>query len=245
MSWWSFRNAPEVNVAPRAKFAHTRGVEQSDGAAGVSAPDPDVPSGSAENAPAASGPPAQGPPAARPSSRGSRRVRDMVLSLVVTGGMVLALFLVVWRPNSGDSIKAVDWQSAVTSARTTLDWQVLAPSKLPVGWTATSARVAPVGRAGAVEWYLGVVTVDGNFLALAQSDVVGAAKEKWLGERTLNGVVADPPTTVLSGRVWERRLNSPRDEHSLITPVDPTTVVVSGSATDPEMESFIALLTAS
>jgi len=169
----------------------------------------------------------------------------MVLSLVVTGGIVLALFLVVWRPNSGDSLKAVDWQSALTSARSTLGWQVLAPSKLPVGWTATSARVSPVGRAGAVEWYLGVVTVDGHFLALSQSDATGAAKEKWVAERTLNGVLADPRTVELSGRVWERRLNSTRNEHSLITAVDPTSVIVSGAATDPEMASFIALLTTS
>jgi len=76
-------------------------------------------------------------------------------------GVVLVGQLVTVTPDRPET--RVDLADAVTGAKATATFDVIAPPVLPDGWIATSARFTPDA------WHLGVLTADDKYIGLEQT----------------------------------------------------------------------------
>src|SRR5688500_2201871 len=76
-------------------------------------------------------------------------------------GVVLIGQLVTVTPDRPEV--RVDLGDAVTGAKATATFEVIAPPALPDGWIATSARFTPDA------WHLGVLTADDKYIGLEQA----------------------------------------------------------------------------
>jgi len=168
------------------------------------------------------------------SERTKRGLRDLVLSLAVVGLFVAFLFVVVWRP-SPDPVRTVDPAPVLLSAREQAGYPVYAPTGLTGNWRATSARFEADGDA--TVWFLGYVTPDDQYIAVAQTD--GDAKN-FIEEQTLDGS-PDGEMTV-DGQVWQRYTTT--DQRSLVRSSDGSTVVVTGSVSYEQLADFAGRLSA-
>lgn len=168
------------------------------------------------------------------SDRTKRGLRDLVLSLAVVGLFVAFLFVVVWRP-SPDPVRTVDPAPVLLSAREQAGYPVYAPTGLTGNWRATSARFEADGDA--TVWFLGYVTPDDQYIAVAQTD--GDA-QNFIEEQTLDGS-PDGEMTV-DGQVWQRYTTT--DQRSLVRSSDGSTVVVTGSVSYEQLADFAGRLSA-
>ncbi len=168
------------------------------------------------------------------SERTKRGLRDLVLSLAVVGLFVAFLFVVVWRP-SPDPVRTVDPAPVLLSAREQAGYPVYAPTGLTGNWRATSARFEADGDA--TVWFLGYVTPDDQYIAVAQTD--GDA-QNFIEEQTLDGS-PDGEMTV-DGQVWQRYTTT--DQRSLVRSADGSTVVVTGSVSYEQLADFAGRLSA-
>lgn len=168
------------------------------------------------------------------SDRTKRGLRDLILSLAVVGVFVAFLFAVVWRP-SPDPVRTVDPMPALLTAREQADYSVYAPTGLSSEWRATSARFEADGDA--TVWFLGYVTPEDQYIAVAQTDGDGA---DFVEEQTLDGT-PDGEVTV-DGAVWQRY--STPDQRSLVRSADGSTVVVTGSVSYEQLAEFAGRLSA-
>jgi hypothetical protein len=114
-------------------------------------------SGSQEPAPAATGP-----------GRYERTSGGLVGAMLVTVLAVLAFvaFRAVTTDKEPTPVRAVDYASLVTSARADERLFILAPSRLPLGWKATSATYAPGAQP---TWHLGTLTDDGKYVGVEEA----------------------------------------------------------------------------
>lgn len=184
-------------------------------------------------------PPAEGPPA--PSSAVERLGRftaaNMLRSMLPL--LVICLLLVGWvtfRQSGDTGVRTVDPSSTVQLAAARAGYQVLVPTGLPESWQATSARTdagnasdgdpvtLEVGYLTPLEEYAGFVLTD-DASAAALTGVVEGAQEE--GVR------------VLGDRTWVR-LRTERSETALVFERDGVTVLVTGSATDEELDALAA-----
>lgn len=168
------------------------------------------------------------------SSRGNPSLGDIVRSVAVMGGIILALWLVgrlfTVTPDE-PPVRTVDYASVVPAAERETGFDVLAPDALPAGWRATSARVRDD------TWYLGVLTDDDDeFVGLTQrpgdEDVVvddeaeGSDRD---GTVELGGVTWTRWTASGGGLVYSRQVGE-------------TTAVVESRLDRASLEAYLATL---
>ncbi len=168
------------------------------------------------------------------SDRTKRGLRDLILSIAVVGVFVAFLFAVVWRP-APDPVRTVDPTPVLVSAREQAGYPIYAPTGLSPDWRATSARFEADGDA--TVWFLGYVTPEDQYVAVAQTD--GDAAD-FIEEQTLEGS-PDGEITV-DGQVWQRYATP--DQRSLVRTADGSTVVVTGSLSFEQLADFAARLSA-
>ena len=168
------------------------------------------------------------------SSRGNPSLGDIVRSVAVMGAIILVLWLVgrVFTVTPDEPpVSTVDYASILPAAERETGFDLLAPTSLPDGWRATSARV----RDGA--WYLGVLTRDDDdFVGLTQAegeeadvvdDVAGPSDRD--GTAELGGATWTRWTVVDGGLAYSRQ-------------VDGTTAVVESSIDRGTLEAYVASL---
>jgi hypothetical protein len=160
---------------------------------------------------------------------------DILRSVVVIGVILLAVFAVaqVMTVKPDHPTSAVDYQSAVESARPVADFDILAPTSLPSGWRATSARY------DSNSWHLGVVTDDDEYVGLEQTRSSAEKTIRMFAE----GSHADGSATI-AGTRWERR-SGPDGESTYVRRDGDMTVLVTGSTTRDDVERYVASLSAS
>jgi hypothetical protein len=163
-----------------------------------------------------------------------RTMSNMVWGLLACLVLVFALAALAWRPHS-ETVRAVDYSAELTEARRVAPYDVLAPSPMPDGWQATSARVgAEPGEP--VTWHLGVVTPDKRYVGLEQSSAPSVVGEKL-------GAVSDDGTTTVAGLTWQRkRLTDRKDERAIVHTGSGVTTVVTGTVDYATLETFAATL---
>lgn len=101
------------------------------------------------------------------SSYFSGSVANMIWSMLVMVGIVLALVLMVPRPNAVTQ-PAVDVGASAREVARTTGWPILQPTGLPDGWKATSVRYVR-STDDLMTWHAGYQSPDGNYVAVEQT----------------------------------------------------------------------------
>lgn len=175
-------------------------------------------------------------------ARGGRYQRSasgMVGAMVATLLVVLAFvaFRAVTRDDLEIEPEPVAYLSVVERAEAE-GHQVVHPPELPVGWIATSAELVP---GDGVEWGMGVLTGDGDYVGLRQEPASPAdLVETYVDEAaTEEGQVRiEGPL----GGTWQEWSDEGGDL-GYTTEVRGDTVLVYGSASAEELRAFAGLLT--
>lgn len=153
------------------------------------------------------------------------------MAAVVGLGLVAYVFI----PHSGgDGVHAVDYGSAVASARRAAPYPLLSPVGLPDKWKATSVQYQANADGHAV-WHLGFVTPDGQYAAIEQSD---APKDTVLAT-AVSGYQADGSSTI-GGHSWDRVQG--QHYRGLTEATGTATTVVTGTASYDELGQLAAAL---
>jgi len=188
--------------------------------------------------------------------RGFETLRDMVWSMAVVGGVVLAIFLVVvWqRPEvQGDIRPLVDVEGLINQVTVTDPFPVEQPQDLATGWTANSAWFE-----GSTDWpgldgsvlHLGYVTPSGSYAEVKQTNGDrDYAVNEWADGGEVIGVVD------VDGRTWQRLESTDTGKQALVLQPESdgksgvtsgskntSTVIVTGKADWPELETLAASL---
>jgi hypothetical protein len=181
------------------------------------------------------------PAAPAPSAADSRAAKftsaNMVRSLLP---LTVLMLVIVWvtgiRQNPEDPVRDVDPGPSIALAAERAGYPLLVPQQLPAEWRTTSVRTDAVdGAAGdpvtlevgwftPAEQYAGFVISDGEDVD-ALDDVLDDA--------------TDDGTTQLGGVTWDRRTTE-RGETALTRTEGPATLLVTGSASDEELETLAA-----
>jgi len=168
----------------------------------------------------------------------------MVLSMVLVGVVVLAVFWVVaWqRPEVQGPIRPdVDVAQLFDDLRIAEPFPVLEPAGLADGWVATSAWFVPPGSDPAIDGgvlHVGYVTPEGSYAEVRQTDAAAAdAVGEWVGEDA--GRV---DSVSIGGRKWSLVESTAADKQALVLTENGTTVVVTGKAGIDELEALAASL---
>ncbi len=176
----------------------------------------------------------------RASRRLRQTVRDMVLSLLVVGAIVMLVAQPWNRP--GPAVRDVDWRPVGVAFAGQAGFPVLAPTSLPRGWQATSVRIEPTVD-GRTAWHVGWMTGGEQYAALEQSDT---ADVRYVATLTDSG--SPTGSAYVSGaRTWQRLVSSDGRTRSLVHTQDlagdrTATYVVTGSADWSELEALAASL---
>lgn len=169
------------------------------------------------------------------STRGNPAMGDIVRSMAVIAVIVLGLwgFGKLFTSDAGDPVKPVDWQTIVGQARPAADFALAAPTSLPAGWRATSARFEPSS------WHLGVLTDDDEYIGLEQLKVsVDRAVDRF-AEGSKPASAAD-----IDGQSWTVR-KGPQNRLTYVRREAGLTTLVNGTAPRAVIERYVASLSAS
>jgi hypothetical protein len=160
--------------------------------------------------------------------RSRRGLRDLVLSMAVVGAFVAFLYAVVWRP-APDPVRTVDTGQALAAAEAEAGYEVLAPEGLSEQWRPTAVRFEPT--AAGSTWFLGFVTPEDQYIAVAQTDGDPA---DFIDEQTLSGMPDGQRDA--AGRTWLQFASD--DQRSLVSTTDESTTVVTGTVGYDELAAF-------
>lgn len=172
--------------------------------------------------------------------RGSETIGDMARSMLVV--LIPVAFVAglvgLLRPSS-ETVRDVDWQPALESARVAADYDLVGPDEVPDGWTATRVAYETGTSAGDGVWRMNFVTADGTYVGLVQR--AGEVERVVLQE--LPGMEPDG-TSEVDGLGWDRYLEQDFDDpdRALVQGRDDSVVVVLGSGDYSELEEFASWL---
>jgi Protein of unknown function (DUF4245) len=157
----------------------------------------------------------------------------MLISMAVIVGLVVALLLLVPRPNE-IPVRTLDVPAAAAAAQAELGFAPVNPI-LPAGWT---ARTADVQRATdqLPTWHLSYTTPSGHYAGIQQAR---NATPAWEARQVTDG--KEQGTRLINGREWIIRSRLDRGVTSLVLRQPPITTVVTGTGPDPELDLFAAL----
>ena len=171
--------------------------------------------------------------AATARHRGNRSVFSLIFALLASFGIIAFLVLVVVRPDAGPTQQPVDYLAAAADAQPAVDEPLVAPI-VPAEWYANRARLATETADGVIRWELGFVTAETQYLAITQGI---DANPSWIADQVLDAPAG--PSVRLGGLDWtsydRRDVDDPGNvEFALVTEIDGSTIVVSGTAADTE-----------
>lgn len=169
------------------------------------------------------------------SSRGNPAIGDIIRSIVVIGAILLGLYGFGQFFTSGKEaqVKAIDYVSVVAQARPAASFPLAAPTSLPEGWRATSARFQENG------WHLGVLTADDDYVGLEQ--LRGSADRAV--DRFADGSKS-AGTAEVGGQSWNVR-TGPKGRWTYVREEDGFTTLLNTSSSKAVLERYISSLTTS
>ena len=164
---------------------------------------------------------------------------NMIRSLLpLVLGCLLIVGVTALRQNPEDPVREVDPTSAERAVAQLASYSLLVPTGLSDGWRPTSERT-DAGRASAgdpVTLQIGWLTPDEEFAQYVVSDDENAsALIDVLDDATDDG------TQQVGGDTWQR-LTTDRGETALTRSEGTATLVVTGSASDDELEALAGSL---
>jgi hypothetical protein len=153
----------------------------------------------------------------------------VLLCLVIVGFTAL-------RQNPQDPVREVSIDASVSLAAERAGYPVLFPQALPEGWRPTSVRTdaGAAGEGDRITLQVGWYTPGEEYAGYVISDDAGAPALT----DVLEGATGDG-TAQVGGEAWQR-LTSARGETVLTRSVGEATLLVTGSATDEELQTLAA-----
>jgi hypothetical protein len=180
-------------------------------------------------------PPAAVPAAlAPPPRRKTKRVRDMVISLIVVGLPIAFVVLVADPHKAGDPVHPIDYRVDAAGIAREAPFPLAAPTALPAGWAATSDDLSGTP----LDYHLGIVTQQRHYADLEQSaGSVGAL----LGAALDAGATPAGAPVVIDGVRWQPYQGT----YPALVRADPKDhVVLAGGASMTELTQLAALVPA-
>jgi hypothetical protein len=174
-----------------------------------------------------------------PPKRGRETVADMVRSLGLVAVVIAATLIFVpglFHPSKSQLFPTLDYSDYVSGFHQVTGKTALTPRSLPGGWKANAATLT--GPVGVEHLHIGFAAPGTKYAALEESvqDVTGFAPSV-LGARgaTVTGRITIAEAT------WQTRTSS-RGESSLSRTIRGIAVVITGSATNAELQLLAASL---
>jgi len=169
--------------------------------------------------------------------RDSTTVRNLLIALGVSLGLVLFTVLVVVRPDQPPR-ESVDYASI--AAESTADAPLAVPS-LSSDWTANRA-VVETGGDGIQAWNIGFITPKNQFIAMTQGI---DANPSWVSAKL--GTLAATGTDTIAGIEWtlydNREGDNPGNKaYAMVGEIAGSTYVLNGTAETPEFETLAEAL---
>lgn len=168
----------------------------------------------------------------------SGMIGAMVVVLLVTGAYVG--FRALNRDNEPTPVRTVDYATWIKAGRSDGKLATFAPTSLPKGWRATSARYS---SGSDPRWHLGLLTDKGDYVGVEES--LGAPKD--VVEQHVDKAATEIGRAKVDGDLsWTAYQDAGGDYALLARPGSPTkeTLLVVGSAPDAQIRAFAASLTA-
>jgi hypothetical protein len=159
----------------------------------------------------------------------------MLVSVLATLG--IALLVVLINPGSTEQTyeRDVDVPAAAAQATATAGFTAAAPD-VPEGWEANFARWNAAGADQVESWEAGYVTPQQDFAGFKQT---AQANPTWVSQQIRNAPLTGSRT--VDGTSWD--LHEPVDGDShLVTELDGTTVIVTGSGDLSVMDTLAAAI---
>lgn len=174
--------------------------------------------------------------------RSRKTINNLVYSLLVTLGLVLAIYFLVPRAE-GDPNWNIDYVGQSEVASQSLGRELLVPA-MPEQWRANAAELRNANNDKVTSWYIGFITPQDKFIAYNEAF---NADPTWIA-----GVVKDFPATgetVIDGVTWTIYDNRDYDsagnvEYAMVATVSDTTVVLYGTADTAEFELLATSISA-
>ena len=169
---------------------------------------------------------------------GNKTVRDLILSMLVLGVVVYAIYLFIPHNAKSDPVKVetVGYSVELQQARRDAPYPVLGPEGLSAKWRATSVTYAGSDRHN-VTWHLGFVDPEQQYAAVEQSN--GNASD-FISDVTLGAHRAAGRTIAAGGVTWDYYTGG--RYHALVREQKGTTTVVLGTAPDAQLTQLASSL---
>jgi len=159
----------------------------------------------------------------------------MVRSVLVLGAIV-ALFVgatTLMRDDPPEASADVEYAEVASEANSAVPYRLLAPSSLPEGWRANSARVVP---GEPPSWHLGMLTAGDDYIGIEQAKMsVRAMIAKHAGGTRSDG------SADIGGHTWKVRSDGDR-ESTFVRRDGGVTTLVTGDAPRGQIERYIESL---
>jgi hypothetical protein len=166
----------------------------------------------------------------RARKRLRQTARDMIISMLVVAGVVVALVF-PWNRTVPEPAR-VDVTPVVQGARQAEPWPVLAPANLPSTWYATNARISSASDGQDVVT-LAFVTPTSTSVQLVQS----ATKEvAFVHDSTVGG--QEVGSQDVAGQTWTRLETPDSSRRALVRTDGAATYVVTGTAPWDDLVTF-------
>lgn len=156
----------------------------------------------------------------------------LVLVLVVVGYVVIRS---VVMPAQHTAEPTVDYSEVVPPAKKAARFDLVAPSRLPRGWSATSVRFDP---GPPQHWHLGVLTPEQSYVGLEQGDRPVAA----MVDEYVDRAATRQPATDVAGQPWSTYTDAGGDLAFVRRQGRATTLVVGHDVSRPQLEGYVASL---
>jgi hypothetical protein len=173
--------------------------------------------------------------------RARQTLINLLLALAATVGVALALVMIVPRDDS-NLIKPVDFKAIEKNVEESANVDVLAPSELPEGWWANSARWSSAPADGVQSWHIGFVGPKNQYIGIDQAFKTNPT---WIAQKLTGFEQVQAMASYGDWSVSEYRgiTDKNRDQPLLVEfSSDGEAVFVTGTASHEEFAQFAKLL---
>lgn len=174
--------------------------------------------------------------------RQRKTINNLVLSLLVTVGVVLLIFFAVPRAENTPNWQ-VDYVAQSKNAEAALGKKLLVPA-MPPSWKANAAELRANKAEGITSWYIGFITPTNQYIGYEEAF---GANPTWVA----NTLKKLPSTgkVVIDGRTWTEYNNRSTEgagnaAYALVTTAGDRTIVLYGTGSNAEFQALATSITA-